>query len=114
MDFTEMFDENGNPIIYTITLSDGTKLENLTLNGNNFVSKEVRIKEEFEDNLSPVTISDGVQQYTYENMELVHLQKYGEDYYFILRKIPKDVLEKMKIRSDMEYLAMMTGVDLEA
>lgn|GEM_PF-3536781 len=38
--------------MYTITLSDGRKLENLTVNGTNFVSKTKVDEEIFQNNLA--------------------------------------------------------------
>ena len=43
---------------YTITLNDGTKIENLRLNGNNFISAAPVTKNMFDGNCSEVTISD--------------------------------------------------------
>jgi len=97
---------------YTVTLADGTVITDLTLNGNNYISKTEINKEVFEDNLYSVTISDGETEEVHSNMELIQLQKYGEEYWFILRDIPSDILEKMKIQADIAYVAMMAGVKL--
>lgn len=97
---------------YSVTLADGTILSDLKLNGNNFVST-VEIKEDiFEDNLYSVKISDGEKEATHTNMELVQLAKYGEEYWFILRDISSEELATMKLRADLAYLAMMTGIEL--
>ena len=99
--------------IYTITLADGTELSNLKLNGNNFVSDTPVTKEQFDYNCSPVTISDGEITETYENMELVHLQTTNGQYYFVLRDIPPEELWKRKVTADMQYISMMTEVELD-
>lgn len=57
--------------MFTITLADGTKLENLELNGNNYISDVVLDNAVFEDNLSTVTITDGETTETYEDMVLL-------------------------------------------
>lgn len=98
--------------IYTITLADGTKIENLSLNGNNFITKEVIEESVFEDNLSPVVINDGEMDTIHENMELVQICQYGEEYWFILRDISEEELSKIKMQADIAYVAMMTGVTL--
>lgn len=45
--------------MYTITLSNGKKLENLELNGNNFISAVPVDSAFFDGGLSEVTITDG-------------------------------------------------------
>lgn len=97
---------------YTVTLADGTVIEDLALNGNNFISKTKIEEEIFEDNCSPVVISDGENTETHENMELVQITQMGEEYWFILRDLSADELRNAKIQSDVDYIAMMTGVEL--
>ena len=46
-------------------------------------------------------------------MELVQIVHYEDGYYFVLRDITEAELEKMKMQSDIEYLAMMSDIDLE-
>ena len=99
---------------YSIVLSDGTKLINLGLNGNNFIS-DVEITEDvFDGKLQEVTISDGEEVQTYHNMELIQIQKYNGEWRFILREIPEEELKARRLRADIEYIAMMTGIELEA
>lgn len=45
-------------------------------------------------------------------MELVQLIEYEGAYWFILRDIPAETLDRMKLQADLAYLAMMTGVKL--
>ncbi len=57
--------------MYTITLADGRQLEGLELNGNNYVADGVIEDSVFTDNLSTVTISDGVTTEIFEDMALL-------------------------------------------
>lgn len=98
--------------IYKITLADGTVLDNLTLNGNNYVSTDEITEDMFNGNCSIVTIDNGDHVETYNNMELVQLVKYDDGYYFILRVLQPSELKEIKNRSDIDYIAMMTGVEL--
>lgn len=99
--------------IYKLTLADGTVIDNLTMNGNNFVSKEKIDSSVFEANCCPVIINDGTTDEIHENMELVQITKsvYG-GYWFVLRDISEKELEQAKMKSDIEYLAMMCDVEL--
>lgn len=45
-------------------------------------------------------------------MELVQLMEYEGAYWFILRDIPPETLDRMQLQADIAYLAMMTGVKL--
>lgn len=66
--------------IYKITLADGTVIDNLKLNGNNFISP-VEIDETiFDGNCLNVTINDGEKDDVHTNMELVQITKMGEEY----------------------------------
>lgn len=70
--------------MYTITLSDGTKLENLELNGNNFISEKVLDNAVFEGKLGTVKISDGETEETYTDMVLMSNRVDGERSWFVL------------------------------
>lgn len=57
--------------MYTITLHDGTKLEKLELNGNNFIAEGIIEDAVFTDNLATVTVHDGETAKTYTDMALI-------------------------------------------
>lgn len=97
---------------YSITLADGTIIGDLKLNGNNFISKTKISHDAFADNCSPVIISDGEAEEVHENMELVQITEMGDEYWFVLRDISKAEMEQIKMQSDIEYIAMMAGVEL--
>lgn len=102
---------------WKITLANGTQLKDLRLNGNNFISETEITEDIFEGNLSKVVIEgfENGQEVTkeYEHMQLIQIVHYEDGYYFILRELSKDELERIKIQADIEYLAMMSDIDLE-
>lgn len=57
--------------MYAITLADGTRLKNLELNGNNYISETVIEDSVFEGNLDTVKISDGSTTETFTDMRLM-------------------------------------------
>lgn len=98
---------------YSITLADGTVLGDLRLNGNNYISNQPIDESVFEDNCAPVIISsNGENKEIHEVMELVQVAEVAGEYWFVLRDISTKELADIKLRSDVEYLAMMTGVEL--
>ncbi len=111
--------------MYKITLSDGTTIDKLAVNGTNFVSKTEVKPEDFSGRLNHVVIScddetdtDGLAG-EYYNMELVQIahytkEKHGCDdgWYFVLREIPAAELETVKMQGDIAYLSMMSGIEL--
>lgn len=103
--------------LWKITLSDGTQIKNLRLNGNNYISEAKLTEDDFKGKLSKVTIEgaeDGQEvKQEYEHMELVQIVHYEDGYYFVLRELSESELKERKIQGDIEYLAMMTDVDLE-
>lgn len=72
---------------YAITLADGTKIEHLELNGNNFVTDQKIDDAVFTaENLATVKISDGTTEVTYENMRFIK-NDFGEGKsWFVLRE----------------------------
>lgn len=98
--------------IYRITLSDGTILDNLTMNGNNFISEEAVDASIFDGTCSPIVINDGTSDEIHEHMDLVQIMDVDGKSWFVLRDIPQKELEQAKLKSDIEYIAMMCDVEL--
>lgn len=98
--------------IYKITLANGTVIENLRLNGNNYISDKEITADMFLGNLTMVTINDGEKDTVHENMDLVQIMKYDDEYWFILRTMTKKELQDLKNRADIDYIAMMTEVEI--
>ena len=110
---------------FSITLADGTSIGGLELNGNNFVSKTEITAEMFRGKLGHVVISGNAEADEagligdHEHMELIQIAHYTQKthgmpdgWYFALREIPADRLERLQERGDIDYIAMMTGVTL--
>lgn len=110
---------------FTITLSDGSKLENLQGNGNNFVAHYPITEDIFKYKLASIDIEGkddtglaiGIETGHFENMQLVtidHGYSYMEpdEYWFVLAPITEAELRYNEIKSDIDYLAMMTDTEL--
>lgn len=101
---------------FKITLADGTQLKNLKLSGNNYISKVKITEDDFKGKLSKITIENEIDKTSeeLEHMELVQILDYGDKgYYFVLRQLSADEIDKLKMQGDIEYLAMMTNTDME-
>ncbi len=98
--------------IYTLTLSDGTVLENIRCNGNNFISAVPLSEGDFSNRLARVTIRCGDYEETLENAALVRLFECEGAWWFILRERSEQELRQLRMSADLDYLAMMTGVEL--
>ena len=98
--------------IYTVILHDGTTLEDLKKNGDNYISKSIINSEVFEDNLMEV-IEVATDQTTHSHMmKLAHLTKTGDDWWFSFIPLGNYELLEIKMKSDIEYIAMMTDIDI--
>ena len=97
---------------YQITLSDGVTISNLRLNGNNFVSNTPISATAFAGKLSPVTIRKNDVPEIHEHMELVQVTQMGSEYWFVLRDITEQELSQIKLRADVDFIAMMADVEL--
>ena len=98
---------------YTITLTDGRQIKGLSKNGDNFVSKKKIDESIFEDNLATMLVSDGETETEYKNVVLVQQVEYANGWYLNFRELSKQELRDMALSGKIEYLAMMTNVDLE-
>ena len=102
--------------MYTITLNDGTKLENLVLNGNNFISQTKIEDSTFENNLGTVTITGAPDNPEYEGQELTETTEvlhnckidanrmYGEECWFIIREKTNSELKEEQLNSVLNAL----------
>lgn len=91
--------------MYTITLNNGTKLENLTLNGNNFISDKIIEDAVFDGNLKHVEISDGENTTVYENMFLASNRVDGGKSWIVLLEKTDDMkrqeqIEELKVQNE--------------
>lgn len=86
--------------MYKITLSDGTELENLRLNGNNFISSELVTADLFDGKLGTVTFTGPEGTETYHDLLLVQITREGNDWWFVLT-------EKTEAQKQEERVAAM-------
>lgn len=93
-----------------IELSDGSVIQDLEINGNCFIS-ENNIKDELltDDMLSKIMI-DGA---TYKNITLVRKWVQDNKTWLALRQKSEDEIWKEQYKSNLDYIAMMSNVDLE-
>lgn len=106
--------------MYNLILADGTTLENLTKNGDCFVSKTEVDESIFENNLSTLTIqnteedteevmtnAEFVQQLHYENFHG------NTGYYLAFRELTEAEVKEATLTGLIEYVAMMADIELE-
>ena len=90
--------------MYTITLNDGTKLKNLELNGNNYISEKPIENSVFEGNLGTVTITDGKTTKTYKDMTLLSNRVDDGKGWFVLDEKSKWTLNDSALAAKVEKL----------
>lgn len=94
---------------YTVTLSDGTKIENLTLNGNNFISTTAVTEDQFDGKLKSVTITDSEGgEEKHENMLLVQVSHPAEsEWWFILADKTEEQIKQEQLEQSIASLTDM-------
>lgn len=116
---------------YTITFADGTKLEGLTLNGDNFVSKDELTPEFFTRNrLEAVLIerdadnnennkdndeSENQEIFSedsdligvHDHMKFVQVMPFDGAYWFVLRDLTAAEWKEIELEARLSYLEMM-------
>lgn len=97
--------------MYKITLANGVILDNLELNGNNFISSKVIQNDIFENNLTTITINDGEVDTIYSNMRLMsnRIAADGRSWFVLGEKSEQEVREEL-LQQKIEEL---TGAILE-
>ena len=98
--------------LYTIILSNGTTINNLRKNGDNYISKTELPREMFEGKLSSIIIKSSESEVTMENMDLVQITKMFNEYWFVLRQFSATEIAMAKMSSNIDFLAMMQDVEL--
>lgn len=102
-----------NNVEYTIILSDGTMLEHISMNGDNYIYPgELDTSIFTDDNLSPTVIKT-------KNSEEYHpFMKYTKPYsddedntWFVLNDIPEDIIRERKMSEALSVLAQATLTD---
>ena len=98
----------------TLVLSDGTRIEGITMNGNNYVSQEEVKESDLAGKLSPVSVEEnGAVTQELENAALVQILHYNDGWYIALREMTETEVMLAKLRADTDYIAAMSDVDLE-
>lgn len=94
-----------------IILNNGNTVENLTLNGNNYISDDILSDDAFADGLSIVTVVDGDNSTEYKNMKLIqNIVIDGKSWFILAEKTEEEVLkERLKSTED----ALMILMDLQ-
>ena len=106
---------------YTVSLCDGTTFTGLKLSGTCFVSKQQITEAQFSCGTKYVTIQ-GVGEDAnvgspygtgkVEGLEFGGVFSVDGEYYFYFTRLSEEQLAAMKNRADIEYIAIMTGVEL--
>ena len=99
--------------MYTLKLADGTQIKNLGMNGNNLISKNKVDETLFEDNLSTLTITGEEETIVLHNAMFTGQREFKDGWYFSFTEIPPQKRVNISVNGRLEYIAMMTGVDLE-
>lgn len=100
---------------YTITLADGTVLENLQINGNNFISAEFVEDSVFDNNLSTVTFSYEDKERTYHNMVLIQNMVYdGKSWFILAEKTAEQIREERIAELEAQNAELQASLEMQA
>ena len=92
----------------TIIFNDGTELE-AAVNGDCFIVDE---KPDFPNDLTDISIVSDQGERTVEHGRIVECAS-EEGYWFAIAEIPEAERTLTQMQANIEYMAMMTDVDLE-
>ena len=98
--------------MYTISLANGEALDNLELNGNNYIAPSEIDSAIFEGNLDTVRISDGENEETYTDMVLLsNIVRDGKSWLVFGQKTEADKLRETidRLEAQLAYVSLMTG-----
>lgn len=109
-----MFDNLDDKKKYTLIIND-KRFDNLSVNGINLISP-VPVDKTFLKGFMTVEITDGETSETYTNVSLI--EKIGvpngenPDCWLAFTQLSENQVKEMELNAKIEYLSMMTGVDL--
>lgn len=93
--------------MYKIILSDGTTLENLELNGNNFIAQEEIDSSVFEGKLSEITFTDGKHTETMQDAILCSNRVVDGRSWLVFAEKTEEMKLREKIQELYEALDLM-------
>ena len=97
--------------MYKITLADGTTIENLELNGNNFIAAAVVDDAVFKDNMATVTITnleDGTTEQIEDGVLLSNIVRDGCSWLVLGKKSAEQKATEAKDKEIAELRRAMT------
>lgn len=92
--------------MYKVTLSDGTQIDKLELNGNNFISNRSLSETMFEGKLDTVLIFDGENTETLHDVVLISLRVVDGKTWFILAEKSEEQKEKERLEDTFTDIEM--------
>lgn len=96
---------------WTITLPDGTTINDLERNCDCFIS-ETALPEMTGTFTEVTATAEGEDTKTWQNAEYLECASIDDRHWFTFRELSERELTDMQIASKLEYLAMMVDVDL--
>ena len=93
----------------TITFRNGTKIT-AEVNGDCYITQE---RPSFPADLNGITVTKEEGDTTYQYTELIECASTDGRYWFALRETPADIRAARQMQANIEYIAMMTDVELE-
>lgn len=93
----------------TITFNNGLQIQ-AEQNATSFITD---INPDFPDDLSFVTVSDENGDEYYQNAEIIECASIDGRYWFGIREVPESERIQKQMQANIDYVAMMSGVDLE-
>ena len=97
--------------MYKITLADGTALENLVLNGNNFIAQTAVDDAVFKDNMATVTITnleDGTTEQIEDGVLLSNIVRDGKSWLVLGQKSAEQKAMEARDKEIAELRRAMT------
>lgn len=92
-----------------ITFINGTVME-AEVNGSSLIMEK---KPDFPQGLSLVTVTGRNSERVYKNAETIECASVDGRYWFAFREVPEAERAARQVQANIEYIAMMAGIDLE-
>lgn len=92
-----------------ITFKNGLKIE-AEVNGSSLITDS---RPEFPSDLSAVTVAGADGERIYRDAEIIECASVDSRYWFSFREVPETERTTRQMQANIEYIAMMTDVDLE-
>ena len=97
--------------VYSIILANGNRIDNLQLNGNNYISTTEILESTFSGRISPVEILHNSESEIHERYSLERIANWDGKWWILFHDKSDEEFQKEQNRADIDYVLMLLDTE---